>query len=64
MRFEPTIPASERAKIVHALDREATVTGSIKRMPIVLLEFEVRYFSKVSRHYRAELVLACLKTST
>jgi hypothetical protein len=26
--FEPTIPASERAKTVHALDRSATVTGS------------------------------------
>jgi hypothetical protein len=26
--FEPTIPASERAKTVHALDRAATVTGS------------------------------------
>jgi hypothetical protein len=25
--FEPKIPASERAKIVHALDRSATVTG-------------------------------------
>jgi hypothetical protein len=25
--FEPTIPASERAKTVHALDRLATVTG-------------------------------------
>jgi hypothetical protein len=25
--FEPTIPASERAKTVHALDRAATVTG-------------------------------------
>jgi hypothetical protein len=25
--FEPTIPASERAKIVHALDRTATVIG-------------------------------------
>jgi hypothetical protein len=25
--FEPTIPASERAKAVHALDRSATVTG-------------------------------------
>jgi hypothetical protein len=25
--FEPTIPASERAKTVHALDRSATVTG-------------------------------------
>jgi hypothetical protein len=26
--FETTIPASERAKIVHALDRPATVAGS------------------------------------
>jgi hypothetical protein len=25
--FEPTIPASERTKTVHALDRAATVTG-------------------------------------
>jgi hypothetical protein len=27
VRFEPTIPASERAKTVYALDRLATVTG-------------------------------------
>jgi hypothetical protein len=27
--FEPTIPASERAKTVHALDRSATVTGAV-----------------------------------
>jgi hypothetical protein len=26
--FEPTIPASERAKTVHALDRWATVTAT------------------------------------
>jgi hypothetical protein len=26
--FEPTIPASERAKTFHALDRAATVTGT------------------------------------
>jgi hypothetical protein len=25
--FKPTVPASERAKTVHALDRSATVTG-------------------------------------
>jgi hypothetical protein len=25
--FETTIPAFERAKTIHALDREATVTG-------------------------------------
>jgi hypothetical protein len=27
--YEPTIPASERGKTVHALDRSATVTGTI-----------------------------------
>jgi hypothetical protein len=27
--FEPTIPASERTKTVHALDRAATVTGEV-----------------------------------
>jgi hypothetical protein len=26
--FEPTVPASERAKTVHVLDLSATVTGS------------------------------------
>jgi hypothetical protein len=30
--FEPTIPASERAKTVHALDRSSTVTGNITSM--------------------------------
>jgi hypothetical protein len=28
--FEPTIPASERAKTVHALDRSDTVPGVLK----------------------------------
>jgi hypothetical protein len=27
--FEPTIPVLERAKIVHALDRAATVIGEV-----------------------------------
>jgi hypothetical protein len=27
--FEHTIPASERAKTVHVLDRSATVTGTL-----------------------------------
>jgi hypothetical protein len=27
VEFEPTIPASERAKTVHVLGRAATVTG-------------------------------------
>jgi hypothetical protein len=36
MGFEPTIPAFERAKTVHALDRAATVIG-ILQMPFILL---------------------------
>jgi hypothetical protein len=31
--FEPTIPAFERAKTVHALHREAPVIGAIKYYP-------------------------------
>jgi hypothetical protein len=30
MEFEPSFPASERAKTVHALVRSATVTGKYK----------------------------------
>jgi hypothetical protein len=30
MGFEPTIPASERVKTVHALERSATMTGYLK----------------------------------
>jgi hypothetical protein len=35
MGFEPTIPASERAKAVHALDRAATVTGSNLKLELI-----------------------------
>jgi hypothetical protein len=31
--FEPTIPASEQAKTVHALGRTATMTGSSVYVP-------------------------------
>jgi hypothetical protein len=40
--FELTIPASERAKTVHALDRSATVTGTVFCSP---LEFTSRQLS-------------------
>jgi hypothetical protein len=46
VRFKTTIPASERAKAVHALDRSATVTGD--RLIVVsnfhLLELNVHQF--------------------
>jgi hypothetical protein len=38
VRFEPTIPTSERAKTVHALDRSATVTGSERAKTVHALD--------------------------
>jgi hypothetical protein len=34
--FDPTIPASERAKTVHALDCSATVTGKAYDYTIII----------------------------
>jgi hypothetical protein len=45
--FDPTIPASEREKTVHALDRAATVTGRICDIGYIKLhneEFQNLYF--------------------
>jgi hypothetical protein len=36
--FEPTIPAFEQAKTVHAFDRAATVIGYAKKLPSSILE--------------------------
>jgi hypothetical protein len=33
VEFEPTVPASERAKTVYVLDRSATVTGQVNSLP-------------------------------
>jgi hypothetical protein len=35
--FEPTIPASERAKRIHALDRSGTVTGTLNNIIIIII---------------------------
>jgi hypothetical protein len=45
--FEPTITASEQAKTVHALERSATVTGLIKKLPV---QNRIRRNSFGSRH--------------
>jgi hypothetical protein len=37
VEFEPTIPASERVKTVHALDRAATVAG--QNVYLMLLKY-------------------------
>jgi hypothetical protein len=44
MAFEPTIPAFERAKTVHALDRSATVIGMFLYTALKILA----HFSYVS----------------
>jgi hypothetical protein len=45
VRFEPTIPAFERAKTVHALDRAATVIGKTNGKPV---EFSMGKFEMFS----------------
>jgi hypothetical protein len=42
--FEHTVPASERAKTVHALDRSATVTGIVTLTDYYIL---VMMFEKI-----------------
>jgi hypothetical protein len=37
VRFEPTIPAFQRAKTVYALDRSATVTGFHRTIADIIL---------------------------
>jgi hypothetical protein len=41
--FEHTIPASERAKTVHASDRSATVTGRIgEQLTIIIVKYSLK----------------------
>jgi hypothetical protein len=44
VEFEPTIPASERAKTVHALDRSATVAGTPETYNIPKFFFLTQFF--------------------
>jgi hypothetical protein len=41
--FEPTIPAFERAKIFHSLDRTATVIGIVEDMSNVILRYSLSF---------------------
>jgi hypothetical protein len=43
--YEPTIPASERAKILHALDRSATVTGAVFNKCNEIQKFRQQHFN-------------------
>jgi hypothetical protein len=47
--FEPKIPASERAKTVHASDRASTVTGMLTGRPLLLQfgYFEIPFFKSI-----------------
>jgi hypothetical protein len=48
--FETTIPASERAKTVHALDRSATVTGGCSTIATTKYPQRHRNVVKVMHH--------------
>jgi hypothetical protein len=50
--YEPTIPASKRAKTVHALDRSATVTGYRLYMYVITI-----YPAVMCTHIRQTRVL-------
>jgi hypothetical protein len=52
MGFEPTIPASERAKTVHALDRSATVTDIVVNMRLILKYISKRWGMRVWTEFR------------
>jgi hypothetical protein len=48
--FKPTVPACERAKTVHALDRSATVTGSWS-IGLSYIAFLTKCCQKITRFY-------------
>jgi hypothetical protein len=53
VRFEPTFPASERAKTVHALDRPATVTENFSFSiikPITFILQQYIFFFRTKRN--------------
>jgi hypothetical protein len=51
--FEPTIPASERAKTVHALDRSATVTGELRPLSELVIKLQQGWkkIGDISSHF-------------
>jgi hypothetical protein len=63
--FEPAIPASERAKTVHALDRLATVTGG--EFIILVVIINNKYYgiydeqSKRVMHFKLNFAVLVLK---
>jgi hypothetical protein len=51
--FEPTIPASERAKTVHALDLSTTAIGEKELYPLLILSIDTSYSIHIQcLHYR------------
>jgi hypothetical protein len=62
--FEPTITASERAKIVHALDRATTVTGTDGYLIKLITLYNYIALSKLFSMYfvKYNITNACNKT--
>jgi hypothetical protein len=57
--FEPTIPAFERAKTVHALDSTATVIGSNSRQVIRISNLLVLKLQAMGRESNRTVVGSC-----
>jgi hypothetical protein len=57
--YEPTIPAFERAKTVHALDRAATVIGTH-----VITSDKFEWISSISNSYTAGLGISDCQRDT
>jgi hypothetical protein len=55
--FDPTIPASERGKTVHVLDRSATVTG-LRQFTNIYYQIKAM-LSIADRHFKFEVGLLC-----
>jgi hypothetical protein len=49
--FEPTIPAFERAKSIHVLDRAATVIGKVgQKERRIIRDFQLEYQERYRVH--------------
>jgi endo-1,4-beta-mannosidase len=57
MGFEPTIPASERAKTVHALDGAATMIGLLYIYIVCYLHFSAKNIYVKGNHGQTEKFL-------
>jgi hypothetical protein len=59
--FEPMIPASKRVKIVHALDRSATVTGQAINEILLIPASDLPHLPEATSQLEIKLLLTLFK---